>query len=134
MKVLHGALAAEHMKPRSGTFSGAVSADTIMSSVDCVTVATVKFEPAGRTYWHPHERGQLLQVTAGSGLVCLAGEAPQVIRTGDVVWIQPNERHWHGANETTGMVHVATSIGMTSWQEEVSAEHYPGSPAVRPEA
>lgn len=131
MKVLHGALTPEQLKPRSGTFSGAVSADVIMSGTDNVTVATVKFEPGGRTYWHAHEHGQLLQVTAGSGLVCLAGEAPQVIQTGDVVWIQPHERHWHGASATTGMTHVATSIGQTGWAEEVSAEHYAVAPQAR---
>lgn len=130
MKVLHGALSGQQFKPRSGTFSGAVSADVVMSGTDNVTVATVKFEPGGRTYWHAHEQGQLLQVTQGSGLVCLEGEAPQVIRPGDVVWIQPGERHWHGASESTSMTHVATSIGKTSWQEEVAPGtmrgHYPG--------
>lgn len=68
-----------------------------------------------------------MQVTAGAGLVCLAVKVPQAIRTGDVVWIQLNERHWRGASETTSMTHIATSLGTTSWQEEVSADHYPGT-------
>jgi quercetin dioxygenase-like cupin family protein len=52
------------------------------------------------------------------------------IRTGDVVWIQPGERHWHGATATTSMTHLATSIGQTGWQEEVAPGaargQYPG--------
>ena len=31
----------------------------------------------------------------------------QEIRAGDVVWIPPNVRHWHGAAATTSMSHVA---------------------------
>ena len=34
---------------------------------------------------------------------------------GDVVWIGPNERHWHGAAEDSYMIHMATSIGKTTW-------------------
>lgn len=29
------------------------------------------------------------------------------IRPGDVVWIPPGEKHWHGATATTAMTHIA---------------------------
>lgn len=29
------------------------------------------------------------------------------IRPGDVVWFASDEKHWHGAASTTGMMHVA---------------------------
>lgn len=95
-----------------------------MPTTDNVTMNTVFFAAGARTHWHAHQLGQILQVTAGSGLVCLEGRAPRVIRAGDVVWIAPNERHWHGAGATSYMVHIATSIGKTDWQDEVTDAHY----------
>jgi quercetin dioxygenase-like cupin family protein len=59
-------------------------------------------------------------VTAGSGLICVANGRPEVINAGDVVWIPADERHWHGAGPDTYMVHLAISLGTTSWEEEVS--------------
>ena len=29
------------------------------------------------------------------------------IHPGDVVWIPPGEKHWHGATATTAMTHIA---------------------------
>lgn len=89
-----------------------------------VTINHVFFAPGGRTYWHSHEQGQVLNVTAGSGWVCVEGSEPQLIRTGDVVWIGPHERHWHGASEGSFMSHMATSLGKTLWEEAVSQQDY----------
>jgi quercetin dioxygenase-like cupin family protein len=80
----------------------------------------VFFAPGGRTYWHAHDRGQILHVTAGQGWVCVEHGEPQTIRQGDVVWIGPNERHWHGASAESYLVHIAISLGKTTWQEEVN--------------
>ena len=77
--------------------TGEVWFDPIFPKTDGVDVGTVVFSPNGRTVWHQHEHGQLLQITSGSGFVCKEGEAPQRVRAGDTVWIAPNERHWHGA-------------------------------------
>ena len=127
MKVIRGRAEGAVSEQRSATFSGTVWADPIMPTTDAVTIASVAFSPGGRTYWHAHEQGQILQVTAGCGWVCLDGEAPQLIRQGDVVWIAANERHWHGAATDTYMVHIATSLGKTMWQEEVLEEVYQGA-------
>lgn len=124
MKIFHGRQAGAPTEQRSATFSGTVYADPVMATTDNVTINNVFFAAGARTYWHAHEYGQILQVTAGSGLVCVEGGMPQVIRTGDVVWIPADERHWHGASQTTCMAHVATSLGKTSWHEEVTNEHY----------
>ena len=38
----------------------------------------------------------------------------RVIKSGDIVWIPPGVKHWHGATAITGMSHIAiqrTSIG-----------------------
>ena len=122
MQVFHGRAAGGKSDDRTGTtFTGTVLADPVMPATDGVTINTVFFAPGGRTFWHAHERGQILHVTAGQGWVCLEGNEPQVIRQGDVVWIGPNERHWHGAAADSYMVHIAISLGKNTWQEEVRA-------------
>lgn len=90
----------------------------------------VTFEPGARTAWHTHPLGQTLIVTAGAGLVQHWGGPVQEIGPGDVVWIPPAVKHWHGAAATTGMSHVAISEAFdgrsVDWLELVSDEQYPG--------
>lgn len=124
MKVFHGRAPGARSEQRSSTFTGTVWADPVMPATDGVTINNVFFTPGARTHWHSHEQGQILHVTAGSGWVCVAGGEPQVIRAGDVVWIGAHERHWHGANPDSYMIHTATSIGKTEWQEEVAQSDY----------
>ena len=125
MKVFHGRADGGHSEQRGETFTGTVYADPGMPATSGVTINTVFFAPQGRTYWHTHELGQVLQVTAGKGWICVEGEAPQEIRQGDIVFIGPNERHWHGASDASYMVHIATSLGKATWQEEVAEADYP---------
>lgn len=124
MKVFHGRTAGARSEQRSSTFTGTVWADPVMPATDGVTINNVFFSPGARTHWHSHEHGQILQVTAGSGWVCVEGGEPQVIRSGDVVWIGAHERHWHGASPDSYMIHTATSIGKTEWLEEVAQRDY----------
>jgi len=60
-----------------------------------------------RTAWHTHPLGQTLIVTAGCGLVQIWDGPIEEICPGDVVWIPPGEKHWHGATPTTAMTHIA---------------------------
>lgn len=89
---------------------------------------TVIFEPGARTAWHTHPLGQTLVVTAGAGLVQHWGGVVQEIRPGDVVWIPPGVKHWHGATATTGMTHIAISEAQdgksVEWMEKVADEQY----------
>jgi len=124
MKVIHGRASGIPSENRTANCTGTVWGDPVMPTTDGVTVNNVFFTPGGRTHWHTHEHGQLLQVTAGSGWVCADGGQPQVIRAGDYVWIPPGERHWHGASSTSYMIHLAISIGKTHWQEGVSDTQY----------
>jgi quercetin dioxygenase-like cupin family protein len=88
----------------------------------------VRFEPGARTAWHTHPLGQTLFVVSGMGRVQSWGGKVREIKGGDVVWIPPNEKHWHGAAPTTTMVHVATQEALdgkhVSWMEHVSDEQY----------
>jgi quercetin dioxygenase-like cupin family protein len=88
----------------------------------------VRFEPGARTHWHTHPLGQTLFVVSGSGRVQTWGSEVKVIRGGDVVWIPPGEKHWHGAGPTTVMEHVAMQEALdgkhVEWLEPVSDEQY----------
>ena len=90
----------------------------------------VTFEPGARTAWHTHPLGQTLIVTAGRGRAQTWGGPIQEIRPGDVVWIPPGEKHWHGAAPTTAMVHIAIQEPLdgkaVDWLEHVSGEQYTG--------
>lgn len=109
---------------RTATFTGLVYADPVLTSPGEVTVARVFFAPAGRTFWHWHERGQLLQVISGRGLICTEGGTPQVLVAGDTVWAPPGERHWHGGGPDTVMLHLAASLGTTNWLDAVTEAEY----------
>lgn len=129
MRAFHGRASGASSEQRDGTFTGTVWADPVMPRTDGVTINTV-FAPGARTFWHMHEHGQVLHVTAGQGWICTAGAQPQPIRQGDVVWIAPSEHHWHGGSADSYMVHIAISIGKTSWQEQVSEQDYASAAAV----
>jgi quercetin dioxygenase-like cupin family protein len=90
--------------------------------------ASVTFEPGARTAWHAHALGQTLIVTAGCGQVQRWGGPIEEIRPGDVVWIAPGEKHWHGAAPTTAMTHIAivekAEDNSTGWMEHISDEQY----------
>jgi len=90
-------------------FTGTVRIDPLFQPSEPARVmgAAVTFEPEARTAWHTHPLGQALIVTAGSGLVQSWGGPVREIWPGDVVWIPPNEKHWHGAKATTAMTHMA---------------------------
>ena len=92
--------------------------------------ARVTFEPGARTAWHTHPLGQTLIVTAGSGWVQGWEGKIEVIRQGDVVWIRPGQKHWHGATATTRMTHIAIQEQLdgkvVEWLEKVSDEQYQG--------
>src|SRR5262245_43058253 len=67
--------------------------------------AVVSFPAGARTHWHTHPLGQTLIVTEGRGWVQREGEAAEEITVGDIVWIPPGEKHWHGATATSAMTH-----------------------------
>lgn len=89
---------------------------------------SVTFEPGARTLWHTHPLGQHLVITGGCGWVQRWGGPIEEIRPGDVVWIPPGEKHWHGAAPNTAMTHIAIYEHMdgtgANWLEPVSDSQY----------
>ena len=111
-------------------FTGAVRRDPLFQATAPARAggAAVTFEPGARTAWHTHPLGQILLVTAGCGRVQRLGGSIEEIRPGDVVWIPPGEKHWHGAAPATAMTHIAISESLdgksVEWMEKVTDEQY----------
>jgi 4-carboxymuconolactone decarboxylase len=91
----------------------------------------VRFEPGARTAWHTHPLGQILIMTVGTGRVQRWGDPVDEIRQGDVVWIPPGQKHWHGAAPNSTMAHIAIVEQLdgkaVEWMEQVSDAQY-GAP------
>ncbi len=113
-------------------FTGTVRVDPLFSAPAPARVAgaSVTFEPGARTAWHTHPLGQTLIVTAGFGRAQRWGGAVEAIQPGDVIWIPPGEKHWHGAAPNTAMTHIAIQEQLdgkaVEWMEHVSDEQYQG--------
>ena len=116
-------------------FTGAVRVDPLFGPPDPARASgsSVTFEPGARTAWHAHPLGQTLIVTAGCGRVQREGGPVEEIRPGDVVWIPPGVKHWHGAAPTTAMTHIAIQEKfdgkVVEWMEKVSDPEYLAAPA-----
>jgi quercetin dioxygenase-like cupin family protein len=83
-----------------------------------VTTTSVTFTPGSRTHWHRHSAGQLLLVVSGQGWVAGREHGRQIVRTGDLVWTDPDEDHWHGATNDSLLTHLAVTLGSTHWYDE----------------
>lgn len=111
-------------------FTGSVRIEPLFEAKDRSRTSggSVTFEPGARTAWHTHPLCQTLIVTAGTGRVQRWGDPVEEIRSGDIVWIPPGQKHWHGASPATGMTHIAIqeySGGKNvDWMEQVSDEQY----------
>jgi quercetin dioxygenase-like cupin family protein len=111
-------------------FTGAVRIDPLFQANEARrgAAACVTFEPGARTAWHTHPLGQTLIITAGCGWVQKEGGPVVAVYPGDVIWFEPNEKHWHGATATTGMTHLAIQENLNGkvveWMEKVTEEQY----------
>jgi quercetin dioxygenase-like cupin family protein len=111
-------------------FTGTVWQDPIAAAPAParVVVNSVSFEPGARTNWHSHPLGQTLYVILGLGRVQTKGGPMREIRPGDVVWIPPGEKHWHGGSPTNGMTHLAMQESLdgshATWMEPVIDAEY----------
>jgi len=111
-------------------FTGTVRIDPLIQAPPPARVAgaAVTFEPGARTAWHTHPLGQTLIVTTGCGWAQHEGGPVEEIHPGDVIWIPPGERHWHGASPSTAMTHIAIQEQLdgktVEWLEKVSDEQY----------
>ena len=113
-------------------FTGTVWQDPIIEAPAPARVRSnlVSFDPGARTAWHTHPLGQTLYVTSGSGRIQTWGGEIREIKAGDVIWIPPGEKHWHGGGPNTTMVHISIQEAqdgkIADWMEHVTDEQYAG--------
>jgi quercetin dioxygenase-like cupin family protein len=111
-------------------FVGTVLQDPIITTEAParLVVNRVSFEPGARTNWHTHPLGQTLYVLSGVGRFQTKGGPVHEIRPGDVIWIPPGEKHWHGGAPTTAMTHLAMGEAVdgktADWMEPVTDPEY----------
>ena len=111
-------------------FTGNVRLDPLFPKKDAThgSGALVTFEAGARTAWHTHPAGQTLIVMSGFGWVQREGGPIEEIQPGDVVYFEPNEKHWHGASPNKAMSHIAIQEEVNgeavTWMEKVSDQQY----------
>jgi len=117
-------------KASADYFTGAVQVQELFPADDPSRTSggKVTFEPGARSAWHTHPLGQILIVTDGTGWVQQWGGPIEEIRKGDVIWIPPGVKHWHGATPSTAMTHIAIQDQLNGkaveWMEKVTDEQY----------
>lgn len=94
-----------------------------------VGVYNVTFEPGARNNWHIHHKGgQILLCTDGIGYYQEEGQKVRVLHPGDVCYIAPEVKHWHGATKDYWFTHVAIEIphecASNEWLNPVLDEDY----------
>ncbi len=110
-------------------FTGKVWLEEIVVAPLGLRAHRVTFSPGARTAWHSHPLGQALEIVSGRARIGRANGDVELLSAGDVVWFDPEERHWHGAAPDGPMVHLALQqtddqgIG-ASWGEHVSDNEY----------
>jgi quercetin dioxygenase-like cupin family protein len=113
-------------------FTGKVRIDAPFQATDPAKVggATVTFEPGARTAWHTHPLGQTLIVTQGRGWLQEEGQEAQALNQGDIAWIPPGVKHWHGASSERAMTHIAIAESENgspvTWLDKVTDDEYAG--------
>ena len=94
-----------------------------------VGVYNVTFQPKCRNNWHIHHKGgQILLCTDGEGWYQEWEKPARKLHPGDVVYIAPEVKHWHGAAADEWFTHIALEIpaegASNEWLEAVTDEQY----------
>lgn len=100
-------------------FVGTVKGQNLVAEGDAPSqrVTAISFLQGARNRWHWHSTEQILIVTHGKGIIADAS-GERDIAPGDVILIQPNERHWHGAAPGQDMTHLAILLPGTMTVDE----------------
>lgn len=97
-----------------------------------VSLTNVTFEPSCHNNWHIHHAdkggGQILICTAGEGWYQEKGKEVVSLKSGMVIVIPSNVKHWHGAKKDSWFSHIAIEVPgeniSNEWCEPVSEEEY----------
>ena len=113
-------------QPAGATPARFTGTSTSMDGKD-LTIARRRFDAGARTYWHSHERGQLLMVEQGRMRTQKRGNSMQDLGVGATDYTPPNIAHWHGAAPDQPLVQINAGFGgVAKWFEEVTTDEYAG--------
>lgn len=121
-------------RPPEDSFTGEVNISTYFRhpAPSRLVGAIATFAPGARTPWKLNPLGQTLIVTSGIGWAQSEGEEIVEIRTGDLIWFPPGQKHWEGATPDQAMTFVAIQEegdGQTiEFTGKVSDEEYQKGP------
>lgn len=99
---------------------------------ESLSVVNVTFEPGCINNWHIHHAtsggGQLLIAVGGRGYYQIEGQDPVEMKAGDVAFMPPNTRHWHGAAKDSWFSHISVEVPgentSNEWLERISPAEY----------
>lgn len=81
-----------------------------------IRIYRVSFGEGSRMNWHRHDDIQILYGLSGKCVVVNRQGAEVTLKAGDLVVIDPEEEHWHGAAPGTEGEHLAINLGSnTTW-------------------
>ena len=94
-----------------------------------VDIYNVTFEPGCRNNWHIHHGcGQTLICVGGHGWYQEAGQEVRPLKSGDMVYIAAEVKHWHGAVKDEAFAHLSLTVptegASHEWLEPVTDEAY----------
>ncbi len=89
-----------------------------------ITKAT--FKANSTLDWHKHSSAQVLIIVAGEAYYQEKGDAPVILKEGDVIKCDKDIEHWHSSTKTSDVTYMALYGGdqPTTWTEVVTQEYY----------
>jgi quercetin dioxygenase-like cupin family protein len=98
---------------------------TVVMDGKGLSVARRHFEPAARSAWHSHDKGQLLMVEEGRMRTQKRGQTTRELGVNESDYTAPNIVHWHGAVPAQALVQINVGFGgETRWLEKVTDSEY----------
>jgi quercetin dioxygenase-like cupin family protein len=92
-----------------------------------LSVARRRFEAGARTYWHSHDRGQLLMVEDGRMRLQKRGSPMKELGKGETDFTPADVVHWHGATPNQPLTQINVGFGGDAkWFEAVTDDAYAG--------
>ena len=89
-----------------------------------ITKAT--FKANSTLDWHKHSSAQVLIIVDGEAYYQERGNAPVILKEGDVIKCEKDTEHWHSSTKFSDVTYLALYGGEqpTTWTEVVTQEYY----------
>ena len=105
-------------KEPNSHFTGPVDLRRLPANGDEARLAHVTFSVGAQTQWHHHDGPQWLLFTDGYGEVATRAGKGLSCRAGDLVRVDRDVSHRHGAAAGHTAAHIAVTMGETCWEDD----------------